>query len=95
MDRKMVLLITVVVVALLAAVWITGKHSKGDKDMAEYTSITMDEAKKIFETERGDYDSIVSDPFSGSLYGSEILSDPQPVDPYRLSVGTHLSDHLV
>lgn len=54
MDKKMVLLITVVAVALVAAVLITGKNSKGEKDMAEYTSITMDEAKKIFETE-GDY----------------------------------------
>lgn len=54
MDKKMVLLITVVVVALVAAVLITGKNSKGEIDMAEYTSITMDEAKKIFETE-GDY----------------------------------------
>lgn len=54
MDKKMVLLITVVAVALVAAVLITGKNSKGEIDMAEYTSITMDEAKKIFETE-GDY----------------------------------------
>ena len=54
MDKKMVLLITVVAVDLVAAVLITGKNSKGEIDMAEYTSITMDEAKKIFETE-GDY----------------------------------------
>ena len=54
MDKKMVLLITVVAVALVAAVLITGKNSKGEIDMAEYTSMTMDEAKKIFETE-GDY----------------------------------------
>ena len=36
MDKKMVLLITVVAVALVAAVLITGKNSKGEIDIHYY-----------------------------------------------------------
>lgn len=53
MKKKMKLL-TAVVVVIVAAVFAAGKLSKGDTNMAEYTSITMKEAKEILETE-GDY----------------------------------------
>lgn len=53
MKKKMKLL-TAVVVVIVAAVFAAGKLSKGDTNMADYTSITMKEAKEILETE-GDY----------------------------------------
>lgn len=54
MGRKMILVIAVAAVVLAAAVFVIGKSSKGDTDMATYTSITMNEAKEIFKTE-GEY----------------------------------------
>lgn len=54
MKKRIIISVFIGIIVITVFFFIAGKLRKGDNQVAEYTSITMDEAKEIFKTP-GDY----------------------------------------
>lgn len=84
MKKKIIIILgTIGIVIIAISVFIAGKLEEGDEKVAEYTSITMEEAKHIFETQ-GEYmivDVRTADEFAeGHIPGAINIANEDIVD---------------
>ena len=49
MKKRIIISVFIGIIVITVFFFIAGKLRKGDNQVAEYTSITMDEAKEIFK----------------------------------------------